>query len=154
MALRRNVHRAHISATPNCWTCHLLVGQHSASYNIIGQIAILQNLPFSFCGTTLSQRTPEAWTSSIQLSIVTPSALNSGKQREFSITSPASGGIQLVFYCKKGESSMPARGGQGLDPITIRCPALKGSGTLNSQRESKSSNDKLCKEQCKAVVKR
>src|SRR3954451_470856 len=49
-----------ISATPSCWTCRLLVGQHSAPYNIAGRIAVLQNLPFSFCGTLLSQRTPEA----------------------------------------------------------------------------------------------
>ena len=43
-----------ISATLSCWICRLFVGQHSAPYNIAGRIAVLQNLPFSFCGTLLS----------------------------------------------------------------------------------------------------
>ena len=30
-----------ISATLNCWTCRLFVGQHSAPYNIAGRIAVL-----------------------------------------------------------------------------------------------------------------
>jgi hypothetical protein len=30
-----------ISATLSCWTCRLLVGQHSAPYNMAGRIAIL-----------------------------------------------------------------------------------------------------------------
>jgi hypothetical protein len=31
------IHRSmHISATLSCWTCHLLIGQHSAPYNIAG----------------------------------------------------------------------------------------------------------------------
>uniref|UniRef100_A0A0A9GPH8 Uncharacterized protein n=1 Tax=Arundo donax TaxID=35708 RepID=A0A0A9GPH8_ARUDO len=50
-----------ISATLNHWPCRLLVSQHSALYNIAGLIVILQNLPFNFCGTLSSQRTPEAW---------------------------------------------------------------------------------------------
>ena len=35
--------RGHISTStcaPNCWTCRLLVGQHSAPYNIAGRTAI------------------------------------------------------------------------------------------------------------------
>jgi hypothetical protein len=30
-----------VSTTPNCWTCRLLVGQHSAPDNIAGRIAVL-----------------------------------------------------------------------------------------------------------------
>uniref|UniRef100_A0A0A9HM38 Uncharacterized protein n=1 Tax=Arundo donax TaxID=35708 RepID=A0A0A9HM38_ARUDO len=51
----------HISTIFNRWTCHFLVSQHSAPYNIAGLIVILYNLPFNLCGTLLSQRTPEAW---------------------------------------------------------------------------------------------
>ncbi|ONM02648.1 hypothetical protein ZEAMMB73_Zm00001d031293 [Zea mays] len=36
--IQRNIH---ISATHSCWTCRLLVGQHSAPYNIAGRIAVL-----------------------------------------------------------------------------------------------------------------
>jgi hypothetical protein len=36
--IQRNIR---ISATLSCWICHLLVGQHSAPYNIVGLIAIL-----------------------------------------------------------------------------------------------------------------
>jgi hypothetical protein len=36
------IHRSMcISATLNCWTCHLLVGQYSASYNMTGRIIVL-----------------------------------------------------------------------------------------------------------------
>jgi hypothetical protein len=36
------IHRSmRISATFSCWTCHLLVGQHSALYNMIGRITVL-----------------------------------------------------------------------------------------------------------------
>uniref|UniRef100_A0A0A9F1P5 Uncharacterized protein n=1 Tax=Arundo donax TaxID=35708 RepID=A0A0A9F1P5_ARUDO len=31
----------HISVTLNRWTCRLLVGQHSAPYNITGLIVVL-----------------------------------------------------------------------------------------------------------------
>jgi hypothetical protein len=34
-------HSMCISATLSCWTCHLLVGQYSASYNMTGRIAVL-----------------------------------------------------------------------------------------------------------------
>jgi hypothetical protein len=44
-----------ILSTLSCWTCHLLVGQHSAPYIMVGRIAVLYNLPFSFCGTLGSQ---------------------------------------------------------------------------------------------------
>jgi hypothetical protein len=30
-----------ISATLSCWTCRLLVGQHSTPYNMAGRIAVL-----------------------------------------------------------------------------------------------------------------
>src|SRR4051812_3906597 len=30
-----------ICATPSCWTCRLLVGQHSTPYNIAGRIVVL-----------------------------------------------------------------------------------------------------------------
>jgi hypothetical protein len=36
--IQRNIH---IFATLSCWICHLLVGQHSAPYNIAGLIAVL-----------------------------------------------------------------------------------------------------------------
>ncbi|AQK82681.1 hypothetical protein ZEAMMB73_Zm00001d021742 [Zea mays] len=36
--IQRNIR---ISATHSCWTCRLLVGQHSAPYNIAGRIAVL-----------------------------------------------------------------------------------------------------------------
>jgi hypothetical protein len=52
--IQRNIR---ISATLSCWTCRLLVGQHSALYNIAGRIAILYNLPFSLCGTRWSHKT-------------------------------------------------------------------------------------------------
>jgi hypothetical protein len=55
--IQRNIR---ISATLSFWICRLLVGQHSAPYNIAGLIAALQNLPFNFCGTLLSHRTPDA----------------------------------------------------------------------------------------------
>jgi hypothetical protein len=36
------IHRSMcISATLSCWTCHLLVGQHPAPYNIAGRIAVI-----------------------------------------------------------------------------------------------------------------
>ena len=37
----QNHHNIRISATLSCWTCRLFVGQHSAPYNIVGQIAVL-----------------------------------------------------------------------------------------------------------------
>ena len=37
----QNHRNIRISATLNCWTCRLFVGQHSAPYNIAGQIAVL-----------------------------------------------------------------------------------------------------------------
>jgi hypothetical protein len=49
-----------ISAMLSCWTCHLLVGQHSAPYNMAGRIVVLYNLPFSFSGTIGSHKMPEA----------------------------------------------------------------------------------------------
>jgi hypothetical protein len=36
--IQRNIR---ISATLSCWTCRLLVGQHSAPYNIAGWIVVL-----------------------------------------------------------------------------------------------------------------
>jgi hypothetical protein len=55
------IHRSmRISATLSCWTCPLLVGQHSAPYNIAGRIAVLYNLSFTFSGTLGSHKTPEA----------------------------------------------------------------------------------------------
>ena len=56
----QNHRNIRISATLSCWTCCLFVDQHSALYNIAGRIAVLLNLPFSFCGTLLSQSMPEA----------------------------------------------------------------------------------------------
>jgi hypothetical protein len=54
------IHRSmYILATLSCWTCRLLVGQHSASYNMASQIAVLYNLPFSFSGILGSHKTPE-----------------------------------------------------------------------------------------------
>jgi hypothetical protein len=50
-----------ILATLSCWTCRLLVGQHSAPYNMVDQIAVLYNLSFRFSGTLGSHKTPEAW---------------------------------------------------------------------------------------------
>jgi hypothetical protein len=36
------IHRSmRISATLSCWTCHLLVGQYSALYNMVGRITVL-----------------------------------------------------------------------------------------------------------------
>jgi hypothetical protein len=36
------IHRSmRISATLSCWTCHLLVGQHFALYNMVGRITVL-----------------------------------------------------------------------------------------------------------------
>jgi hypothetical protein len=36
------IHRSmHISATFSCWTCHLLVDQHSTLYNMTGRITVL-----------------------------------------------------------------------------------------------------------------
>jgi hypothetical protein len=49
-----------ISTTLSSWICHLLVGQHSAPYNIVGLIVVMYNLPFNFCGTLISHRTPDA----------------------------------------------------------------------------------------------
>ena len=37
----QNHRNIRISATLNCWTCRLFVGQHSAPYNIAGRIAVL-----------------------------------------------------------------------------------------------------------------
>jgi hypothetical protein len=49
-----------ISVTLICWTCHLLVCQYFAPYNMIGRIAVLKNLPFSFSDTLGSHKTTEA----------------------------------------------------------------------------------------------
>jgi len=37
----QNHRNIRISATLNCWTCRLFVGQHSTPYNIAGRIAVL-----------------------------------------------------------------------------------------------------------------
>jgi hypothetical protein len=56
------IHRSmRISAMLSYWTCRLLIDQHSASYNMVGRIAVLYNLPFSFSDTLGSHKTPEAW---------------------------------------------------------------------------------------------
>jgi hypothetical protein len=52
------IHRSMcISAMLSCWTCHLLVDQHSALYNMADRIAVLENLSFSFSGTLGSHKT-------------------------------------------------------------------------------------------------
>jgi hypothetical protein len=59
-----------ISTALSCYTCRLLVDQHSAPYNMVGQIVVLQNFPFSFYGTLGPHKTPEAWCHFNQLILI------------------------------------------------------------------------------------
>jgi hypothetical protein len=65
------IHRSmRISAMFSCLTCHLLVDQCSAPYNMAGRIAVLHNLPFSFTGILGSHKTSEAWRHFNQLALI------------------------------------------------------------------------------------
>jgi hypothetical protein len=58
VAINPSQHAHHSSFS--CWTCHLLVGQYSAPYNMAGRIVVLYNLPFILSDILWLHMTPES----------------------------------------------------------------------------------------------